>query len=249
LIKPYEDQPGTRKEQVTEMFNRIAGRYDFLNHFLSFSIDKKWRKELVRMAAEHLNAFSGRSGENRILDVATGTGDLAFALCRIPEAGVTGIDLAGNMLAVAREKARRRKADIKFVQGDSEALPFESQTYEVVTVAFGVRNFENLESGLREMRRVLVKGGKVYILEFSTPEKGLFSLFYRFYSGTVLPLVASVFSRDKSAYRYLPGSIAEFPSGEEMKRILETCGFESCSFKKLTGGIASIYSGLNGSTS
>ncbi len=243
LIKPYEDQPGTRKEQVTEMFNHIAGRYDFLNHLLSFNIDKYWRRVLVKKVKKDLPDIPRESEGASILDVATGTGDLAFALSGIENATITGVDLAENMLTVAREKAARYRTGFQFVKGDSESLPFDPKAFHVVTVAFGVRNFEHLDAGLSEMHRVLKPGGRVYILEFSKPSHGLFSLLYGFYSRAILPLVASVFTRDKAAYRYLPGSIAEFPSGEEMKKILEDCGFTACRSTGLTGGIATIYEG------
>ncbi|HYW97248.1 MAG TPA: bifunctional demethylmenaquinone methyltransferase/2-methoxy-6-polyprenyl-1,4-benzoquinol methylase UbiE [Bacteroidales bacterium] len=246
MIKPYQNKPGTRKEQVTEMFNQIAGRYDFLNHLLSFNIDKQWRKVLVRMVGRELESGKKESPGGRILDVATGTGDLAFALSRLKAVSVTGVDIAENMLVVARKKAVKKGAHIEFVQGDSENLPFDTSLYDAVTVAFGVRNFEHLEQGLKEMFRVLKPGGQVYILEFSKPGKRFFSLMYRFYSNAILPLVASVFSRDKAAYHYLPGSIAEFPSGDQMTGIMEVCGYEDCRFRPLTGGIASIYSGRRG---
>ncbi len=225
------------------MFNHIAGRYDFLNHLLSFNTDKYWRSVLVRLVGKQLAADLGKTGKASLLDVATGTGDLAFSLKSLDRVSVTGIDLAEKMLEIAREKALKKGTDIRFVNGDSEDLPFEDSVFDAVTVAFGVRNFEHLEKGLAEMYRVLSPGGWAYILEFSTPRRGIFSLMYRSYSRFVLPLVASVFTRDKAAYHYLPGSIAEFPSGGEMQHIMEKCGFRSCRFRPLTGGIATIYTG------
>ena len=235
--------PGSRKEQVTLMFNRIAGRYDFLNHLLSFNTDKRWRKKLVNLVRRNL-AMDGISlKEATILDVATGTGDLAFALKRMGQVSVTGVDLAENMLAVAREKARNKNLDVGFIGGDSEDLPVSSASFDAVTVAFGVRNYEDLKKGIEEMYRVLKQGGRVYILEFSQPRKGLFALLYRVYSHDVLPAVASFFSRDKAAYQYLPGSISLFPSGPELVKILEDCRFTSCAYRPLTGGVAGIYTG------
>ena len=236
-VKPFGDQQGSRKEQVRDMFNEIAGNYDFLNHFLSFNTDKRWRKKLVRkIKKEAIN-----NSTNKILDVATGTGDLAFALSKIPNTKITGIDLSVEMLNIAKKKAAKRNSDIKWFEGDSEKLPFENNQFEFVSVAFGVRNFEDLKQGLDEMFRVLKSDGKLYILEFSKADKGLFSSLYSFYSKYILPKLASIFTSEPRAYTYLPNSIEAFPSGLEMLTILEESGFTHPSDKKLTGGIARIY--------
>ena len=236
-VKPFEDQQGTRKEQVRDMFNEIASSYDFLNHFLSFNTDKRWRRKLVKkVKKEALNNPS-----NKILDVATGTGDLAFSLSKIPDTEVTGIDLSVEMLNIARKKSEKRKSQIKWMEGDSENLPFEDNQFDFVSVAFGVRNFEDLQKGLDEMYRVLKVNGKLYILEFSKSDKGVFSVLYSFYSKNILPKLASIFTREPRAYIYLPNSIEAFPSGKEMLSILHVSGFNQLSDKKLTAGIARIY--------
>ncbi len=241
LIKPYKDQPGTRKEQVKEMFNAIAGRYDFLNHFLSFNIDVLWRRRLVRNVKK-LNAVSVIPGDEiYILDVASGTGDLAFELMKLKPAAVTGVDIADEMLQVARKKALQKGLEnITFRLGDSEDLDFMDNSFDFVTVAFGVRNYEDLSKGIFEMRRVLKPGGYLLILEFSQPS-GIMKFLYNIYSKRILPLLARLFSADPRAYYYLPESIYAFPHGEMMKEILLQAGFSTSVFEKLSGGIASLY--------
>lgn len=236
-VKPFEEQQGSRKEQVRDMFNEIAGSYDFLNHFLSFNTDKRWRKKLVR----EIRKETANNSTNKILDVATGTGDLAFALSKISNTEITGIDLSVEMLNIAKKKAAKRNSEIKWFEGDSEKLAFDDNQFEFVSVAFGVRNFENLKQGLDEMFRVLKNDGKLYILEFSKADKGLFSSLYNFYSKYILPKLAAIFTSEPRAYTYLPDSIEAFPSGQEMLAILEESGFTQASDKKLTGGIARIY--------
>jgi len=242
-VKPFEDQSGSRKEQVRDMFNEIAGSYDFLNHFLSFNTDKRWRKKLVKRIKKELNVTS----VNNILDIATGTGDLAFALSKLPATKITGIDLSVEMLNVARKKAKIRKSEIIWMEGDSENLPYENEQFDFVTVAFGVRNFENLNKGLEEIHRVLKNSGKVYILEFSKADKGLFSCLYKFYSKNILPGIASIFTKEPRAYTYLPNSIEAFPSGKEMLEEMTIAGFAETTDQKLTAGVARIYRGVKGS--
>ncbi len=241
LIKPYKDQPGTRKEQVAQMFNAIAGRYDFLNHFLSFNIDVSWRKKLVKRVKK-LNSDSQTPLEEiYILDVASGTGDMAFELIKLNPASITGVDIADEMLQVARKKAEQKGLDkINFRSGDSEDLDFLDKSFDFVTVAFGVRNYEDLAKGISEMYRVLKPGGYLLILEFSQPS-GIMKILYNIYSKRILPLLARMFSADPRAYYYLPESIYAFPHGEQMREILLQAGFSTSGFEKLSGGIASLY--------
>lgn len=223
------------------MFNRIANRYDFLNHLLSFNIDKKWRKKVCRLISSDIKISKDKKNSIRILDIATGTGDLAFTLSAIPEAAITGLDLSEEMIKIAKAKEKKKDSGIEFVVGDSENLPFPSNEFDYITVAFGVRNFEDLQAGLGEMNRVLIPGGKVFILEFSHPAPGIFSLLYKFYSRKLLPLIASLFTNEPRAYTYLPESISEFPEGEGMLNELSRTGFIEAGYKKLSGGISSIY--------
>jgi demethylmenaquinone methyltransferase/2-methoxy-6-polyprenyl-1,4-benzoquinol methylase len=236
-VKPYSEE-GSKKEQVEQMFDNISGQYDSLNHILSMGIDKGWRKKAVRevMAVK----------PNRVLDVATGTGDQAIALCRAGVDRVTGLDLSRGMLDVGIEKIRRLQWSdrIEMMQGDSENLPFENNTFDAITVSFGVRNFENLDQGLQEMARVLKPGGKMVILEFSKPRGWVIAPIFRLYSNHILPRVGSWISKDKSAYTYLPESVEAFPSDELFLQHLRATGLESCTQHRLTFGIASIYTGI-----
>jgi demethylmenaquinone methyltransferase/2-methoxy-6-polyprenyl-1,4-benzoquinol methylase len=241
LIKPYKDQPGTRKHQVMQMFNAIADRYDFLNHFLSLNTDVRWRRKLVRILKKLNVASQIPLNHLDILDVATGTGDMAIELSKLKPRFVTGVDIAEEMLQIARKKAEKKGlAAISFKSGDSEDLDFPGQKFDFVTVAFGVRNYENLEKGISEMHRVLKIGGYLLILEFSQPS-GIMGFFYNIYSKRVLPMLAGLFTADPKAYEYLPESIYAFPHGEKMRTILLKAGFTSSEFIKLSGGIASIY--------
>jgi demethylmenaquinone methyltransferase/2-methoxy-6-polyprenyl-1,4-benzoquinol methylase len=240
-VKPFKNESGTRKEQVREMFNRIADRYDFLNHLLSFNIDKKWRRKVYSLIEADRSISPDIKNTSRILDIATGTGDLAFVLSRLPGTEVTGLDLSEEMIRIAKSKEAKKKAGIHFLVGDSEKLPFSQDEFNYITVAFGVRNFEDLQAGLQEMNRVLKKGGMVFILEFSHPSPGLFSLLYKFYSSKLLPRIASLFTSEPRAYTYLPESISEFPEGEGMLNEMEKAGFSDVGYKRLSGGISSIY--------
>lgn len=220
------------------MFNNIAPKYDFLNHLLSAGIDRLWRKALVRKLA-------GKP-HNLILDVATGTGDLAIASSKLMSAKITGIDIAEEMLAVGREKIRKKGLDglITLEKGDSENIPFEGQSFDAAMVAFGVRNFENLERGLSEMYRVLKPGGVVYILEFSTPQVFPVKQIYRYYFRYILPMMGRLVSKNTSAYTYLPETVYSFPQGEVFLAILKEAGFSEVSATRLSLGIASIYEGF-----
>jgi demethylmenaquinone methyltransferase/2-methoxy-6-polyprenyl-1,4-benzoquinol methylase len=226
-----------QKELVKAMFDEISGKYDFLNHFLSFGIDRLWRKRLVR---EML-----KSKPLHVLDLATGTADLALELHRQGKIHITGADISEKMLAIGREKIALAGFSnaIEIVYGDAEDLKFPDESFDAAMIAFGVRNFENLESGISEMKRVLKKGGKVMILEFSHPLSFPLKQFYSFYSRFIIPLMGRMISSHPSAYRYLPETVALFPSGKAFLNIMLKTGFENCRMISLSGGIASIYIG------
>ncbi len=234
-----QDKAG-KKEKVQSMFNKIAGSYDFLNHFLSLGIDILWRKKLVKLLR--------KQNPKHILDVATGTGDLAIATTSVKNTKIVGVDIAEDMLAVGRKKIQRKglseQIELKF--GDSENLPFENEFFDAAMVAFGVRNFENLDLGLSEMNRVLKSKSKIYILEFSMPEKFPIKQLYHFYFKNILPLIGRIISKDRGAYVYLHDSVQEFPSGEVFLKRLHKAGFKNSTQKKLSFGIASIYIGEKG---
>jgi len=241
LIKPYKDQPGTPKQQVTQMFNAIAGRYDFLNHFLSMNTDVRWRRKVVKILSKLASDSQIPLNQLTILDTATGTGDMAIELSKLGPAGIYGVDIAEDMLNIARKKAVHKGiSSITFSTGDSESIDFPEEKFDFATVAFGVRNYEDLEKGISEMHRVLKKGGYLLILEFSQPS-GVMGFLYNFYSKRILPLLAGIFTADPRAYQYLPESIYAFPHGEKMCGILLNAGFKTSVYKKLSGGIASIY--------
>jgi demethylmenaquinone methyltransferase/2-methoxy-6-polyprenyl-1,4-benzoquinol methylase len=234
-VKPYKESSLSKKEQVATMFDNIAGNYDFLNHFLSLGIDIFWRKRLVRKLQ--------KQKPQNILDVATGTADLAIAIMKIKPFNVVGIDISNGMLEVGRKKIKQQDLEktIQLQQADSEDLPFEDATFDAVTVSFGARNFENLQKGLSEMARVLKPGGKIYILEFSKPTLFPFKQLYDFYFKFVLPLIGKLLSKDNAAYSYLPESVKAFPHGKELNSIIENCGYTNAKNHPLTMGIASIY--------
>lgn len=234
-VKPYDDS-GSKKEQVRTMFDGIAARYDLLNHVLSMDVDRLWRRRAVRQVA----AVAPR----RILDVATGTGDLAIALARaLPNARITGVDLSEGMLAAARGKVAARGLDgrIELVQGDAERLAWADGTFDAVTVAFGVRNFGDLEAGLRELARVLRPGGRLVVLEFSRPRNPLFRALYEGYSRHVLPRIGGLVSRDRRAYEYLPASVGAFPPPAEFLAMLREAGLRDGVARSQSFGIAQIY--------
>lgn len=238
MVKPYHTG-SCKKEEVREMFDNIAPRYDLLNHTLSLNIDRLWRRRVVR------ELLSGRP--ERILDMATGTGDLAIDLARrIPGAQVTGVDLSERMLAEARRKvtARGLAERVTLQQGDAERLAAADASFDAVTVAFGVRNFGDLHAGLCELARVLRPGGRIVILEFSRPRNRLFRALYEFYSFRILPLIGGAVSHDRQAYDYLPASVGEFPSPEAFAAMMGRAGFRDCRMYALSGGIAYVYSGV-----
>lgn len=236
-VKPYGQDDKTKKQEVAEMFNNISAKYDFLNHFLSLGIDKLWRKKAIKMLKE--------LKPNRILDIATGTGDFAIESLSLKPTEVVGIDISEGMLSKGREKMQQRKVDhiISMRLGDSENLPFEDHYFDALTVGFGVRNFENLEKGLSEMLRVVRPGGKLLILEFSKPKKFPIKQAFGFYSKRLIPFIGKMVSKDKRAYAYLPESVEAFPEGKNFETILEKVGYKDVKSTLVSGGIATIYSG------
>ncbi len=224
-----------KKVRVEAMFNDIAPRYDFLNHFLSLGIDIRWRKKVRRLIAP--------IQPKQILDVATGTGDLAIELTRLNPQKITGVDIAANMLEIGKEKVAAKKLSgiIELLLGDSEDLPFENNSFDAVTVAFGVRNFEHLQKGLGEMYRVMRPGGMVAILEFSKPKTFPFRQIYNFYFKYILPGLGRMVSKNEEAYTYLPESVSAFPEDQAFINELEKAGYSETKQKRLTMGIATLY--------
>jgi demethylmenaquinone methyltransferase / 2-methoxy-6-polyprenyl-1,4-benzoquinol methylase len=238
-VTPYKDASTTKKEQVATMFNNISRTYDFLNHFMSLGIDVLWRKMAIRELA--------RNRPEHILDVATGTGDFAFEAIKILKPKkVTGVDISRGMLAIAEEKIRKRGLQDTFEvrEGDSERLLFEDSTFDAVTVAYGVRNFEDLEKGLTDMLRVLKPGGKAVILEFSKPKHFPVKQLYNFYFHFITPAIGRIFSKDNSAYTYLPESVAAFPDGKAFTAMMARVGYRDTKSRPLAFGICSIYTGI-----
>lgn len=226
-----------KKDMVQNMFNDIAPRYDLLNHLLSADIDKLWRKRVRKQLSA--------ADPKRILDVASGTGDLAIELAKMPVEKITGIDIADEMLEIGRVKVKKRGLDsvVELKTGDSEAIDFPDETFDAVTVAFGVRNFENLDKGLKEMQRVLKNGGQVAVLEFSKPAGFPMRNFYYFYFKRILPLIGRIVSKHDTAYTYLPESVVAFPEGNEFMEKMGKAGFKNARQKRLTFGIATLYLG------
>ena len=235
-VTPYKDSDLGKKQQVTQMFDTISGNYDGLNRVISFGIDVKWRRKVVQTIAAHHPAT--------VLDIATGTGDLAIQIAEsVPGARITGLDISPGMLEVGKEKVRKKNLEsrIDMVIGDSEALPFADNTFDAITVAFGVRNFETLEKGLSEINRVLKPGGIFMVLETSVPVKFPYKQGYSIYTKTLLPLIGRIFSKDRSAYAYLSESASVFPYGEVFNNILRKTGFINVNDKPQTFGVATIY--------
>ena len=226
-----------KKEQVADMFTHIARRYDFLNHFFSMGIDIIWRKKTISMLKQLKPQY--------ILDVATGTGDLAIEALSLNPVHVTGVDISEGMLAIGRIKIKKKglEGKITLIKGDSEKLLFEDNKFDAVTVAFGVRNFERLEKGLADMFRVLKPGGVAVILEFSKPGTFPVKQLYNVYFNRILPLLGKIISKNDAAYTYLPESVSAFPCGKEFVKHLDKAGFTNVVFRPLTFGIATVYVG------
>jgi demethylmenaquinone methyltransferase/2-methoxy-6-polyprenyl-1,4-benzoquinol methylase len=242
-VVPFKGSPLPKKKQVAEMFDHIARRYDFLNRFLSGGADRYWRRKAVR----ELEPFHPKT----ILDVATGTGDLAVLMARrLRPEKITGIDISEGMLGLGRQKIAKLRLNlpVSLQAGDSEAINCPGASFDAVTVAFGVRNFQNLEKGLQEMHRVLKPGGKLLILEFSKPRKGPFPALYKVYLRYIAPRIGSIVSGDPDAYQYLNDSVNAFPEGDVFTGILEKTGFINTYSKKLSLGICTIYCGTKASS-
>lgn len=234
-VKPYQNQEGGKKEQVAQMFNNISPKYDFLNHTLSLGIDIIWRKNAVKILKQ--------KQPKNVLDIATGTADFAIANLGSGASQITGIDISAGMLEVGKTKIAHKNLEdkITLTLADSENLPFEDNSFDAITVGFGVRNFENLEKGLGEMLRVLKPGGTCLVLEFSKPKKFPVKQLYYFYFKYILPTIGKIISKDNSAYTYLPDSVAAFPDGEDFSNILKKVGYVNTKIVPQSFGIASIY--------
>jgi demethylmenaquinone methyltransferase/2-methoxy-6-polyprenyl-1,4-benzoquinol methylase len=232
-------QPDKKKAAVGAMFDSIAWRYDFLNHFLSFGIDRIWRRKAIRI-------ISGTSSHSRILDVATGTGDLAITAMKLNPEKITGIDISTGMLEIGREKIKNKglTEKIELFQGDSENILFPDNSFDVAMVAFGVRNFSDPVKGLTEMNRVLEPNGMIMVLEFSKPSAFPFRQIFNFYFLNILPLFGRYFSKNREAYQYLPDTVMKFPENEEFMKLMSLSNFVRVSQKKLSFGVASIYTGF-----
>ena len=234
-VNPYKNSDLGKKEQVTQMFDTISKEYDGLNRVISFGIDIKWRNNVVDIIK--------KQQPKSILDIATGTGDLAINLAQTSAEKIIGLDISPGMLNVGKQKVKDKKLDnrIDMIIGDSENMPFEDNTFDAITVAFGVRNFETLNNGLKEILRVLKPGGTFVILETSVPTKFPFKQGYKLYSKYILPTIGKLFSKDKTAYKYLSESASVFPYGEALNNILRNIGFINVQDKPQTFGVATIY--------
>lgn len=234
-VKPYKNSELSKKEQVTQMFDTISKEYDGLNRVISFGIDMKWRKKVVEIV--------NKQQPDTILDIATGTGDLAINLAKTSASKIIGFDISPGMLEVGKKKITHKQLDhkIEMVLGDSEKMPFDDNSFDAITVAFGIRNFENLEQGLSEILRVLKPNGVFVILETSVPTKTPFKQGYKLYTKRILPLIGKLFSRDKVAYSYLSESASVFPFGEALNNILLKIGFINAEALPQTLGVATIY--------
>lgn len=232
-VKPYEDE-ASKREQVELMFDRISPKYDLLNRLCSLGTDQGWRRKVVRALA--------KEPVDRLLDVATGTADLAIMASRAAK-HVTGADISAGMLAHGRAKVEKAglAERIELVQADAAALPFADGTFDAITVAFGVRNFEDLPKGIAGMARVLRPGGRLFVLEFSTPQRTPFKQLFRFYFHRVMPVIGRLVSKDEAAYSYLPESVDAFPQGKAFEAILSGCGLREVRSRLLTFGVATLY--------
>jgi demethylmenaquinone methyltransferase/2-methoxy-6-polyprenyl-1,4-benzoquinol methylase len=236
-VTPYHDKNSGKKEQVEKMFNNIASRYDLMNTVLSAGIHKRWRKKAVKLLAERK--------PKQILDLATGTGDFAIAAMKLEPERIVGADISEGMMAIGREKIKKLHLQdkITFQKGDSENLPFADDSFDAITVGFGVRNFEDLLKGLQNMNRVLKPGGIAVVLEFSKVKAFPFRQLFHFYFRFITPLLGRLFTRDKAAYTYLPESVSVFPDGKDFEKIMQQAGFKDTRTRTLSFGIASIYTG------
>lgn len=236
FITPYKDSLLGKKEQVAKMFDTISGNYDALNRVISFGIDLKWRKKVLGIVSKY--------NPNIILDIATGTGDLAILMAQTKAKKIIGLDISAGMLEVGERKiiAKKLSNTIEMILGDSENMPFQDNYFDAITVAFGVRNFETLEKGLAEILRVLKPNGVFVILETSVPTKTPYKQGYTFYSKNILPIIGKLFSKDNEAYGYLSDSAAVFPYGEALNNILVEIGFIEVVAMPQTFGVATIYS-------
>lgn len=232
-----------KKEKIREMFDNIATDYDKLNHIMSLDVDKSWRRKAIRRVME----CDAAGRELKVLDIACGTGDFSIAMAKsVPSAHITGLDISEGMLAVMKEKVYAGKLDdrISIMTGDGENLPFEDDSFDCVTIAFGIRNFESKEKGLREMLRVLKPGGRLVVLELSMPENPFVRWCFSLYFLHVTPSVGGRISGDKAAYRYLPASVVNFPKKEEFLAMMSSCGFRNIAHKAFTFGICRMYLGV-----
>ena len=238
VVKPYNKEETSKKEEVAEMFNNISKRYDFLNHFLSMGIDRIWRKKAVKQ----LRGVQPKM----ILDIATGTGDFALALLKLNPEKVVGVDISEGMLEMGRKKMKKKGVEdvIEMKMGDSEKLLFEDNTFDALTVGFGVRNYQDLNQGLSDMLRVLKSNGKAVILEFSKPKKFPVKQLFGFYSKRIIPFFGRLISKDKRAYAYLPESVEAFPEGQSFLDIMTKVGYQDVKAIPVSGGIATIYTGI-----
>ncbi|MEC4116766.1 bifunctional demethylmenaquinone methyltransferase/2-methoxy-6-polyprenyl-1,4-benzoquinol methylase UbiE [Myroides phaeus] len=235
-ITPYEESELGKKQQVEQMFDTISGNYDNLNRMISLGTDQGWRKKVLKLVSD--------TNPESILDIATGTGDLAILLSKSKATKITGLDLSAGMLEVGKQKIKALDLQnrIEMIQGDSENLPFADNSFDAITVGFGIRNFEDLEKGLSEILRVLKPGGIFVILETSVPTKFPFRQGYFFYTQNIMPFMGKLFSKDQKAYKYLSDSAKNFPFGEELNNILRKVGFKDVKHRPQTMGIATIYS-------
>lgn len=234
-IKPYSDSQEGKKSQVTQMFDNISGNYDIMNRVITFGMDQGWRRKVLKMVIE--------GSPQDILDVATGTGDMALMYAKESSANIIGQDISKGMLEIADVKAKKNKLEdkVSFQVGDAENMPFESESFDVVSVSYGIRNFEDLEKGLGEILRVLRENGQLVILETSVPKSAIMRFGYGIHTKFLIPLIGRLFSKDKKAYAYLSNSAHVFPYGEALKKILLTVGYKSVDVLPQAGGISTIY--------
>ena len=234
-MKPNQYEKSSKKNQIGKMFDSISKEYDLLNRLMTFGSDVKWRKKIVSIAR--------KSNPKKILDIATGTADIAIELSKIDDSDIIGVDISQKMLDVGRNKINAKKLSNQIIleSGDAEKLVYTDETFDIVTIGFGVRNFQNLKNGLKESYRVLKNGGVLIILETSVPQNSIIKYFYLLFSRTFIPLLGLIFSKDKMAYNYLQKSAEKFPSGKQFKLILEKCNFQNVDIIPQMLGATSIY--------